>query len=111
MTNKKAWEFLHPPVPHLEAFALPSTVERATQKPTPDMSYYTPIVRTIELRPTKCKKYTSRRTSTVAMSLTVLKICEVSKCQAQSVVNAVFKCHAPSLLPIWASVQELIAKL
>ena len=33
--TKKAWESSQSLVPHIEAFALPGTVERATQKPTP----------------------------------------------------------------------------
>ena len=45
---KKAWEFSPSLVPHLEAFALPDTVERATRKPTPDMNVM-PIRRHIYL--------------------------------------------------------------
>lgn len=32
---KKAWSQSPPPVPRVEAFALPTQSERATQKPTP----------------------------------------------------------------------------
>lgn len=92
---KKAWEFSPSLVPHLEALALPGTVERATRKPTPDMNVAPISQRTSVHRQKGCKHNTSRRASTVAMFLTVPKICEISKCQAQSAVNA-FVIYVPS---------------
>ena len=85
---KKAWEFSPSLVPHLEAFALPDTVERATRKPTPDMNVASIRRRTSVHRQKGRAHNTSRRASTVAMFLTVSESCEVSKCQAQSAVNA-----------------------
>ena len=84
----KACEFSPSLVPHLEAFALPDTVERATRKPTPDMNV-APICQHTDVCRQKGRAHnTSRRAPTVAMFLTVSESCEVSKCQAQSAVNA-----------------------
>ena len=85
----KAWEFSPSLVPHLEALALPGTVERATRKPTPDM-YVAPICRRTYVHQQKGHVYITHPdgASTVAVFLTVPEICEIPMRQAQSAVNA-----------------------
>ena len=88
------------PVPRIEAFALPGTVERATQKPTPICIYAFPCMlqRNDAGTPRVAIKYT-RRASIVAMSLTVPEVCEVSMRQGtKRLINAfpLYAVPAPS---------------
>ena len=104
---KKAWEFSPSLVPHLEALALPGTVERATRKPTPDMNVAS-IRRHTSVHRQKGRAHnTSRRAPTVAMFLT--DCCHVLDCtrnlrdfQVSSTKRSKRLCHicvVPSLPP------------
>ena len=78
------------PVPRIEAFALPGTVERATQKPTP-ICIYASLCHAAQNgagTPKVAIKHT-HRASTVAMFLTVPEVCEVSMRQGtKRLINA-----------------------
>ena len=79
------------PVPRIEAFALPSVVERATSKPTPICVHYPLYGYRTHYNYTM--RHTSKgmwlihipRASTVAMLKTTPESCEVSIRQEQSV--------------------------
>ncbi len=80
-------------VPQTEALALPGMVERATQRPTP-ICIETPfhrvhdrILRTQKIHETNAYIHIPQ-TSTVALSVTIPRNCQISVCQEQSAVNA-----------------------
>ena len=90
---KKAWEPFSLLVLRIEAFALPSTVERATQGPRRYVKAHHPLYQYLTHRRLLCAIsakgdahiYTSRGHLPLQCSLTVLESCEVSIRQEQSV--------------------------
>ena len=82
--HEKSVGVLQSPVPRTEALALPISVERATQKPTPIcISHHRHTLYTI--RYTSGLVTTHPWTSTVASFLTEIETCEISVRQEQSV--------------------------